>query len=396
MKKTTYQILLVFVALIFTNKIQSQELQSGYILLNNDTIRGMVADQNMRKNQNECLFSGTDGIFRKYTPPEIGGWGTSEIHYRSVPIFVKSKEDIYFAKVLVKGYADLLLFTGNNDQERFFIRDKDNQYFEITDPDQPKNDGLTKGKLIYLFENNPNLREKIYKSKLDKYQLAQITADYHDRYCVDGICEIFIQPKLKASFHGAFLAGVSQASLSFPESPRHNVDNPYPKSLNLMPGVRFEMIFGETHKTFGLRTELLFQKTEFKGEDVLFKMSSMRFPLYGVFYLGKNKNSEVFAGIFGTWQYKIYTENAYVINHIPLNDDYTFSGKARNFGISAGLGHSFMLSKKLKLNLSGRYSGSFNNLSIGYLTKFWGMNFNFKEKINYSNNYLDFVIGFGF
>jgi hypothetical protein len=396
MNRTTYQILLVLIALIFNITMQSQELLPGYILLNNDTVRGMVADQSIRRNQNECLFYETDGISKKYSPVEIGGWGTSEIHYRSVPIFVKNKEDIYFAKVLVKGYADLLLFTGNNDMERFFIRDKDNHYFEITDPDQPKNDGPTKGKLIYLFENDPQLREKIYKIKPDKYQLAQITADYHDLYCLDGICEIFIQPKLKATFHGAVLAGLSQASLSFPESPRHNVDNPYPKSLNLMPGVRFEMIFGETHKTFGLRTELLFQKTEFKGEDVLFKMSSMRFPLYGVFYLGKNKSTEVFAGIFGTWQYKIYTENAYVINHIPLNDDYTFSGKARNFGISAGLGHSFMLSKKLKLNLSGRYSGSFNNLSIGYLTKFWGMNFNFEEKINYSNNYIDFVIGFGF
>jgi len=396
MSNKSSQFLTILLFLIFPTTLQSQELRSGYILLSNDTIHGMVADQSIRKNQIECLFTETDGSTRKYTSHEIDGWGTSEIHYRSIPVKVKMKEEMYFARILVKGYADLLLFVGNNDLERFFIRDKDNQYFEITNPDQPKNDGLTKGKLIYLFENDPQLREKIYKSKLDKYQLAQVTADYHDLYCLDGICEIFIQPKLKASFHGAVLAGLSQASLSFPESPRHNVDNPYPKSLSIMSGIRFEMIFGETHNTFGFRTELLFQKTEFKGEDVLFKMSSMRFPLYGVFYLGKNKNTEVFAGIFGTWQYKIYTENAYVINHIPLNDDYSFSGKARNFGVSAGLGHSFMLSKNLKLNLSGRISSSFNNMSIGYLTNSWWRIVNFEEKINYSNNYIDFVIGFGF
>jgi hypothetical protein len=396
MSNKNSQFLTILLFLIFPTTLQSQELRSGYILLSNDTIHGMVADQSIRKNQIECLFTETDGSTRKYTSHDIDGWGTSEIHYRSIPVKVKMKEEMYFARILVKGYADLLLFVGNNDLDRFFIRDKDNQYFEITDPDQPKNVGLTKGKLIYLFENDPQLREKIYKSKLDKYQLAQVTADYHDLYCLDGICEIFIQPKLKARFHGAVLAGMSQASLSFPESPRHNVDNPYPKSLSLMSGVRFEMIFGETHNTFGFRTELLFQKTEFKGEDVLFKMSSMRFPLYGVFYLGKNKNTEVFAGIFGTWQYKIYTENAYVINHIPLNDDYSFSGKARNFGVSAGLGHSFMLSKNLKLNLSGRISSSFNNMSIGYLTNSWWRIVNFEEKINYSNNYIDFVIGFGF
>ncbi|MDO8899051.1 MAG: hypothetical protein Q7V19_15480, partial [Bacteroidales bacterium] len=194
MSNKNSQFLTILLFLIFPTTLQSQELRSGYILLSNDTIHGMVADQSIRKNQIECLFTETDGSTRKYTSHDIDGWGTSEIHYRSIPVKVKMKEEMYFARILVKGYADLLLFVGNNDLERFFIRDKDNQYFEITNPDQPKNDGLTKGKLIYLFENDPQLREKIYKSKLDKYQLAQVTADYHDLYCLDGICEIFIQP----------------------------------------------------------------------------------------------------------------------------------------------------------------------------------------------------------
>jgi hypothetical protein len=397
MNRTTYQILLVLIVLIFNITMQSQELLPGYILLNNDTVRGMVADQSIRRNQNECLFYETDGISKKYSPVEIGGWGTSEIHYRSVPILVKNKEDIYFAKVLVKGYADLLLFTGNNDLERFFIRDKDNQYFEITDPDQPKNDGLTKGKLIYLFENDPQLREKIYKSKLDKYHLAQITADYHDLYCLDGICEIFIQPKLKASFHGAVLAGLSQASLSFPESPKHNVDNPYPKSVSPISGVRFEVIFGETHNTFGLRTELLFQKNEFRGDDVLFEMSSMRFPVYAVFYLGNKKNMEVFGGFFGTWHHKIHTQGGYLVNQLPLHYIYSISGKAKNLGITTGIGHSFMLSKNLKLNLSGKFSSSFNNMKMRYpVQKIKNGYIHLDEKINYTINYIDFVIGFGF
>jgi hypothetical protein len=354
--------------------LNGQEITvTGYIIKDTDTLRGQVIDYKSNRNQFKCSYLDSDGITLKFKPDEIKAWGTIDgKHFRSVTV-VENKVSVQrFAQVLVKGYADLLVYYDNDGNERFFIKSNTDKYSEVTDPASPKDSNKTKGRLIFLFANSPELRDKVSKSKFDRDNIIEFTAEYHLLNCENEKCEIFVEKKLKPSFNFGIHAGFSVSSLKFVTTEYHNIDNEYKFSAGPVLGLSGELCLPTIAERFGLRAELLFLSSRYVGDEVTFNMNTMRFPLYAVYHLGNRKsNFEVFGGVFGTYQMNVSQKGAYLENPnysvvIVSETGVEFSKKALSFGFSGGISYLFHLVKEHKLVLSMRYSKNWNTLNLRY------------------------------
>ncbi len=399
---------LIIVLLVFTSfRLYSQKMTVlGYIIEDTDTIQGQVVDNKSNKNQSICLFMDQNGFAKKYKPDEIKAWGTFEgKHFRSVTVNENNISVQQFAQVLVKGFADLLVYHDKDGNERFFIRSNDNTYSEVTDPDSPKDSNKTKGRLIYLFKKSPELRVEISKSNFNRDNIIAFTSEYHLLNCPNEKCEIFIEKKRTPTMNFGIHAGVSFSSLRFATSEYQNLDNTYKTSFSPTAGLSGELSVPSLDERFGLRLELVFQTNSYVGDEVTFKMSTLRIPLYAVYHLGNMKNTlELYVGVYGGLNFNMSQTGVYIENplhglRITKEKLVEFPNKTLGFGISGGIGYLVPISKKQELILSMCYSKNWSNMLFRYYAEpidhgsygTWT-----ETAINYDNSFLDFKVGLRF
>lgn len=204
-------LLLVFILLISVSFSFSQEVKKAYIItLKGDTIHGYMDMSNWGMNPSKILFKTYPGdVGTSYDPYDIRQFGMNgeiwqggfvdvelssrDINNLSTTADLYLEKDLVFLQALIKGEKSLYLYS-KGVHELFYI--KRDTIFELLAykkylKDESKaDDYITKnvirenkrylGQLIVYFEDCPEIKSKINKTKYEKEDLERLFYQYYD------------------------------------------------------------------------------------------------------------------------------------------------------------------------------------------------------------------------
>ena len=408
-------------------RLSAQEsMLAGYIIKDGDTIVGQIIPKDQSIDQLGCFFIEANGNKQEYTPETISAWGFKKgSPYRSVSLMENGTNQKRFAKVLLDGYADLLLFVDNDGVNRFLICKDSGSCQEVNDPKTPADINKAKGRLIYLLGNNDDIRKVVYKEPFTIDGMLKILENFNQLNQAGNPGKRYKDKRQCIALNFSIHAGYSLSTIQFPESKYNNLDGNYDLSTAPVFAVAADLAFGGSTEQFGLRLGLNYQTHHYKSEETMIELSSIRLPLHVVYRRLKKSNSlQLFAGMFADQALSIVQEGVYladpqlsmVISPARLIE---FPKKSIGYGMSVGIDYLFPLGKTQKLMLSASYAIVWSDMTFKYFANYKDLRYleysgNFKSTnnqsastdvmystwvtntINHKISYIDFKLGFLF
>jgi len=363
----------LFLSLLTLSLSAQETLLAGYIVKASDTLAGQLIEQERNKEQLRCLFIDANGEKQEYGPETISAWAVENgRHYRSVSMLEQGISQKRFAKVLLDGFADLLLFVDDDGINRFLFSDSLGIIQEVNDPKAPNDDGKAKGRLIFLLGNEDNIRKVVYKQPFTKDGVLKMVEAYNQQNQAGNPGNRFEDKMQGTTLNFSIHAGYSMSKIQFPESKYHNLGTQYGYSSAPVFAVAADLSFAGLSKQFGLRLGLNYQTHQYNNEEAMIELSSIRLPLHVVFRPLKKTNSlQLFAGVFGdkvlsTTQEDVFLSDPQLYMKITSEKLIEFPKKNIGFGLSAGIDYLFPLGKKQKLMLSASYAVAWSNMTFRY------------------------------
>jgi len=418
--------LFLFLNLITLSLSAQETLLAVYIVKDGDTLAGQLIEQEQDKEQLRCLFIDANGKKQEYGPETISAWAVENgRHYRAVSVLEKGTNQKRFAKVLLEGFADLLLFVDDDGVNRFLFSDSLGVIQEVNDPKSPNDSGKAKGRLIFLLGNEDNIRKVVYKQPFTKDGVLKMVEAYNQQNQAGNPGNRFEDKTRGATLNFSIHAGYSMSKIQFPESKHNNLGSQYGYSSAPVFAVAADLSFAGLSKQFGLRLGLNYQTHQYSNAETMIEISSIRLPLQLVFHPLKKSNSlQLFAGVFGDKKLSMAQEGVFLSDpHIYMEITperlIEFPEKSLGYGLSVGIDYLFPLGKKQKLMVSASYAVAWSNMTFRYYASYKYFNIhelNLKNNrafqqytsedakyttwvrttINHQVSYIDFKIGFLF
>jgi hypothetical protein len=181
-------------------------LKPGFVVLpNHDTLKGAINLSTNYKNSRQCEFKGEgETRSRIFSPDELKSYVIHDIkNYVSREIQLSGQNKRVFLEYLVDGSVDL--FYLNDGLSEYFFIEKENKLFELSNneknitlysnsADEPeeksysKDSNQYKGMLIYLFQESPEVVQKINSAGFTVKSLTKLTVEYNRQVCKDCVC----------------------------------------------------------------------------------------------------------------------------------------------------------------------------------------------------------------
>ncbi|WP_430817899.1 hypothetical protein [Carboxylicivirga sp. RSCT41] len=195
--------LFTIAALLFclTNIYAQSDFRPGYIITNNkDTINGLIQYTSENNLHKRCVFKvSVDSDKKEYKPSDIIEFQfTDSKFYRSILNPSIADENV-FVEVLLDGFYNLYYYL-NNDFSSYYMETDDGKLWEMPvklvkiEKDgkiYQKQDNRYKGVLYILFQDCPEIKPLIDRTKLDHKSLIKVTKEYLSRVCSEEICIIY-------------------------------------------------------------------------------------------------------------------------------------------------------------------------------------------------------------
>lgn len=418
--------LFLFLNLVTLSLSAQETLLVGYIVKAGDTLAGQLIEQDQDKEQLHCLFIDANGKKQEYGPETISAWAVENgRHYRSVSVLEKGTSQQRFAKVLLDGFADLLLFVDDDGVNRFLFSDSLGVIQEVNAPQAPNDSGKAKGRLIFLLGNEDDIRKVVYKQPFTKDGVLKMVEAYNQQNQAGNPGNRHKDKERGMTLNFSIHAGYSLSKIQFPESKHNNLGGQYDYSSAPVFAVAADLSFAGLSKQFGLRLGLNYQKHQYENTETMIELSSIRLPLHLVFRPLKKSNSlQLFAGVFGDKKLSMAQEGVYLAEpykslEITPERFIEFPEKSLGYGLSVGIDYLFPLGKKQKLMVSASYALAWSNMTFRYYASYKDFNIhelNLKSNlafqqytsedakystwtsttINHQVSYIDFKIGFLF
>lgn len=320
----------VIFLLVCSAAYSQKDFRQGYIILNGDTIRGLVDYRgNVRSAQATSFKASPTGPEKAYTPDEISGYGfTKEAKVFASKLLPVSDSALAtatqktFLSVLVRGRASLYYYRDASLIHHYYL-EKDTLFAELvehtfrrTDPQTGRVfEGTDKKYLALLALAFSDCRElpqaKLRGSSLNHKSLSDITTRYNQ--CMDGNSTNYQPNKGKARISLGPALLYSKTELAFNDLRLlDQVD--FADEFLIGGGLSLNLIVPEVSEKLSLQVDLLYIPYKFKG-------------------------SYVYEREF-TYLYEVSFDVAYL--KLPLQLRYTYpKGRLRPFlnaGVVAGIG----------------------------------------------------------
>ncbi|MFB9864722.1 PorT family protein [Rufibacter immobilis] len=269
MKKIFLSGLLV---LAFHAVFAQRNFKPGYILQQQDTLRGLVDERGDRRSAAKVVFKASaEAEAITYTPAEIGGYGLDGGHrFETHGLGTGDTAQVHFFTLLVKGYASLYFFRDKDSRDRFYLL-KDGSLRELVAYKAiekvqgrrvsiPYN--LFRGTLQEAFKDCPALAAKAKNLRYREKELIQYVTDYNNG-CTPLPPQTYVaQPRQAVSSWGV-AAGATHTSLQVSgssERPRYNQSF---TSWGPSAALFYHLTLPWLNKKFALQLELQYQPQKY-------------------------------------------------------------------------------------------------------------------------------------
>lgn len=190
MQKT--KLFALMAAICISWQLQAQSVfKPGYIITpEQDTVFGLIEPQSQMRSQLFCNFKPDEkSEIRVYTAEDLGGYGfADDRHFDSKPAFGEDegKGKMQFYELLFDGI--IRLYTLRKDQSAQLFIEVDNQIHLLENTRSQVYTGTKTvekenkeyvGKLLFLLQDAPHLRDRIGKLKLEPIPMIKLFKHYH-------------------------------------------------------------------------------------------------------------------------------------------------------------------------------------------------------------------------
>jgi len=198
--------LLIFLLAISINGFSQYDFKKGFIVINKDTIPGLIDHTNPNTSSNYCFFKAdsNDSVI-KYTPNEINAYGTNDSKlFVSKNVTIENATQKVFLEYLVDGIVDLYYCKRQNN-DLYFIEKNNILYPLSNDIVEIKENGkiMVKeshkylGILNLVMSDAEEIKSEINSTKLSHNSLIELSKDYHDMVCIDEKCIVYYKKQKK-------------------------------------------------------------------------------------------------------------------------------------------------------------------------------------------------------
>ena len=198
-KNIAPHITIILFLFIFNISFGQNDYRDGFIISGeSDTTHGLINLRSNYQNSRHCEFKKNHEADPEIFPPgEIKAYKFDNgKFYVSKDITLEDTEKKVFLEILLDGIVDLFYYKAKDD-EYFFVEKNEklhqlsNNEIEIRNGNVVKyvrNSNQYKGALTYLFQESPELKNKINDTRFTYRSLINITKDYHENVCDDYKC----------------------------------------------------------------------------------------------------------------------------------------------------------------------------------------------------------------
>lgn len=220
--------LIVFFTIIFVHVtlFGQADFSHGYLILNsNDTLYGYIDLRDSKYNSQICRFrENMDSEIHEYRPFNIKAYYFDiGKFYISKVIKLNSAIDTVFVEYLVDGVVNLYYY--KDEKNIYYIFEKEgnepvyitnNEVYTIAENGVKyvKENITNRGLLIYYLNEYPEIREKIYKMKLEQKYIIPMIDEYNRKICPDEECIIYSK-NIKSVFSLGPTFGLNQNRVLF-------------------------------------------------------------------------------------------------------------------------------------------------------------------------------------
>ncbi|QMU28534.1 outer membrane beta-barrel protein [Adhaeribacter radiodurans] len=284
----TFIIWVSFLLLFIPFKSFSQKnfTQAYLILPSQDSVQGLIDDQNWGKNPKVISFKKDESsVVQKYKPSDILGFGLrlGEQYSSQIVLVDKSPTDLasllevseqtsnfivqdtVFLTQLVKGYTNLYYLKDENAKVHFYAQKLNNPITELI---QAKSITNVKGKylvvtsdtyksqLINLLADCLALHSEINKVNFRQNDLIHLIEKYNN--LKSGVTNQITPIKSEANILFGLVAGVSQTNLTFSGQYTNSklVDNKFETTVNYILGLHLDFIMDRNRRKWSMHNEL--------------------------------------------------------------------------------------------------------------------------------------------
>ena len=358
---------LLLVAPAFAQK----DFRPGYIIQNNDTLRGYVDYRGaVRSSKTTSFKASQNGADQAYSPKQISGYGFVKEHKvyeaQTVPADGAQPAQRLFLQVLAKGKATVYTYRGDSDVDFFYLSKDGGDLVELKehvynkkDPKTGKTfrmvDNLYLGVLGSAFSDCAAMSEERLRNVLLRHSsLTKIAKDYND--CMGS--GQYAQPSRKTNLTVYPVLFFSNPTLHM------SGEHPYAKAsfenthIGLGGGIGLEFSNPTVSEKLSLVLELLYAPYRFEGEienitnmgrttnhDLLFDLHYLKLPAQLRYTFPKGR-VRPFINAGASFTYAISADRVEIKNSTFQGTSYTEASEALPdgnykqymFGGQAGIG----------------------------------------------------------
>ena len=164
----------ISIILLFAGFLSKAQFKEGYIITNiNDTIYGYISFDGAAKNAFQCIFKEQpEGSLENYSPGEIQAFRFINSKYFSTDyIEIENTITPVFLEWLIRGEANVLSFTPENWQVRYFLKLQNDSLIEL------KNSSISK-----------NIENNTYEYEKREY-VGQLKYNFSDQSAAENLAQ---------------------------------------------------------------------------------------------------------------------------------------------------------------------------------------------------------------
>lgn len=386
--KQLYLTLLAF--LFFAQAFAQKDFRPGYIVQNQDTIRGYVDYRGAVRNSKMTTFKSTlDSNEQTFTPDKLAGYGFDKenkvYETKVVPATQAQPEQQFFLHALVKGKASLYNYRDDTDRDRFYLSKDDAALVELSEQTYTRKDPKTGktyrvvdqpylGVLGSAFYDCTELNENRIKNvELRHSSLIKVVQAYNQ--CM-GSGQYKQEPR-KASFQFLPVLTFSIPSLHMAGDHSYATGSYSSTGIGLGAGVAMQVSNPAVSEKISLLFELLYAPYQFEGtvnrqyntgrttnHDILLDLHYLKFPGQLRYTFPKGKVRPFF-NVGASYSYAVYTNRQLKTTSTFHSTSYTEESEAlpgndyrpNMFGVLGGVGVMYPINNKT-LFLETRYEAT--------------------------------------
>lgn len=327
-QKVLLSLFFSFFFLLTSPLISQKDFKPGFIIKNEqDTIYGLINVNSNSKNSLSCEFKKEENaVVQHYKPFDIQAYKIDhEKFYVSKEVVFNDEKKQFFLEYLVNGIVDLF-YLNYNTLGYFYIEKGDtivrlsNNEYDYKNKYGTKyrtNSKQYKGTLKYLFNDSPEIFNKINNTSLSIKPMISLTEDYHNSVCDDYKCINYRK--------------------------------------NTKIDISIEPYVGYVYSIMGLQNSNDKYSDNSLGFGVNMRLSSLTTRRFWNYIIGINYSSNAFNGDFthtnGKYERTHRAEINYSLVKIPLKIEYTFPGKRIQPSILFGYNNIFVFNANSSLEI---------------------------------------------